>query len=96
MVEEVKVCLKPYYIKKHVNKEEYKEILRRAVPKVMNHFQLYRPACSSCSQPAKSLLDFQFGFQVCHSKTGEINPFKIRELVDAYVRKFRHSRKKSA
>ncbi|CAL8079511.1 unnamed protein product [Orchesella dallaii] len=64
VVEEVKMCLKPHYIKKHVTKEEYKEILRRAVPKV------------------------------CHSKTGEINPNKIRELIEAYVRKFRHSRKK--
>ncbi|ODM95129.1 PHD and RING finger domain-containing protein 1 [Orchesella cincta] len=64
VVEEVKLCLKPHYIKKHVTKDEYKEILRRAVPKV------------------------------CHSKTGEINPNKIRELIEAYVRKFRHSRKK--
>lgn len=34
VVEEVKLVLKPHYNKKHVNKEEYKDILRRAVPKV--------------------------------------------------------------
>lgn len=34
MAEEVKLVLKPHYNKKHVTKEEYKEILRKAVPKV--------------------------------------------------------------
>lgn len=34
VVEEVKLVLKPHYNKKHVTKEEYKDILRRAVPKV--------------------------------------------------------------
>lgn len=34
VVEEVKLALKPYYSKRQVNKDEYKEILRRAVPKV--------------------------------------------------------------
>jgi len=34
VVEEVKVALKPHYTKKLINKEEYKDILRRAVPKV--------------------------------------------------------------
>ena len=33
-MEEVKLVLKPHYNKKHINKEEYKDILRRAVPKV--------------------------------------------------------------
>lgn len=28
------MVLKPHYAKKHVAKEEYKEILRKAVPKV--------------------------------------------------------------
>lgn len=36
VVEEVKLVLKPHYAKKHITKEDYKEILRRAVPKV--HF----------------------------------------------------------
>lgn len=35
VVEEVKVALKPHYTKKLISKEEYKEILRRAVPKVV-------------------------------------------------------------
>jgi len=34
VVEEVKLSLKPHYTKKHITKEEYKEILRRSVPKV--------------------------------------------------------------
>lgn len=34
VVEEVKVVLKPHYAKKHITKEEYKDILRKAVPKV--------------------------------------------------------------
>lgn len=58
VVDEVKTALKPFYSAKKVNKEQYKEILRRAVPKV------------------------------CHSKSGDINPVKIRALVDAYVAKF--------
>ncbi|ODM93592.1 PHD and RING finger domain-containing protein 1 [Orchesella cincta] len=64
VVEEVKLALKPYYSKRQLNKDEYKEILRRAVPKI------------------------------CHNKTGEINPGKIKELVEAYVKKFRHARKR--
>ena len=35
-----------------------------------------------------------FFLQICHNKSGEINPYKIKELVEAYVKKFRHSRKK--
>lgn len=35
VVEEVKLVLKPHYNKKRVTKEQYKDILRRAVPKVM-------------------------------------------------------------
>lgn len=34
VVEEVKLVLKPHYNKKHITKEEYKEIMRRSVPKV--------------------------------------------------------------
>lgn len=36
-MEEVKLVLKPHYNKKHVTKDEYKEILRRTVPKVRGH-----------------------------------------------------------
>ncbi|KAK9739931.1 Ring finger domain [Popillia japonica] len=63
VVEEVKLVLKPHYNKKHINKEEYKDILRRAVPKI------------------------------CHNKSGEINPQKIQNLIEAYVKKIRHSKK---
>ena len=35
VVEEVKLALKPHYGKKIINKDDYKEILRRAVPKVL-------------------------------------------------------------
>ena len=34
MIEEVKLAIKPYYGKGRINKEEYKEIMRKAVPKV--------------------------------------------------------------
>lgn len=33
-VEEVKLAIKPFYQKRDINKEEYKEILRKAVQKV--------------------------------------------------------------
>ena len=36
VVEEVKLVIKPYYSKKTINKDQYKEILRKAVPKVRN------------------------------------------------------------
>ncbi|XP_066248476.1 PHD and RING finger domain-containing protein 1 isoform X1 [Euwallacea similis] len=63
VVEEVKLVLKPFYNKKKITKEEYKDIMRRAVPKI------------------------------CHNKTGEINPIKIRTLIEAYVKKIKHSKK---
>ncbi|ENN81873.1 hypothetical protein YQE_01736, partial [Dendroctonus ponderosae] len=63
VVEEVKLVLKPFYNKKKVTKDEYKDIMRRAVPKI------------------------------CHNKSGEINPHKIRQLVEAYVKKVKHSKK---
>jgi len=34
VADEVKMVLKPHYNKKSITKEEYKEILRKAVPKV--------------------------------------------------------------
>uniref|UniRef100_A0A1L8DFH9 Putative splicing factor arginine/serine-rich 19 n=1 Tax=Nyssomyia neivai TaxID=330878 RepID=A0A1L8DFH9_9DIPT len=34
VVEEVKLVLKPHYNKKHITKDEYKDILRKAVPKI--------------------------------------------------------------
>uniref|UniRef100_A0A8D2CUR9 SFR19-like C-terminal domain-containing protein n=1 Tax=Sciurus vulgaris TaxID=55149 RepID=A0A8D2CUR9_SCIVU len=62
-VEEVKLAIKPFYQKREVTKEEYKDILRKAVQKI------------------------------CHSKSGEINPVKVANLVKAYVDKYRHMRK---
>lgn len=37
VVEEVKLVIKPYYSKRAISKEQYKEILRKAVPKVAEH-----------------------------------------------------------
>ena len=34
VVDEVKVALKPFYNRKEITKEQYKDVLRRAVPKV--------------------------------------------------------------
>ncbi|XP_061678085.1 PHD and RING finger domain-containing protein 1 isoform X2 [Syngnathoides biaculeatus] len=62
-VEEVKLAIKPFYQKRKITKEEYKEILRKAVRKV------------------------------CHSKSGEINPVKVANLVKAYVQKYKYARK---
>ncbi|KAL4622683.1 PHD and RING finger domain-containing protein 1 [Arapaima gigas] len=62
-VEEVKLAIKPFYQKRDITKDEYKDILRKAVQKV------------------------------CHSKSGEINPVKVANLVKAYVDKYKHTRK---
>ncbi|KAM5319748.1 PHD and RING finger domain-containing protein 1 isoform 2-T3 [Glossophaga mutica] len=63
-VEEVKLAIKPFYQKREVTKEEYKDILRKAVQKI------------------------------CHSRSGEINPVKVGNLVKAYVGKYRHMRRR--
>lgn len=81
VVEEVKLVLKPYYNKKKINKEEYKEIMRRAVPKVIELFI------------SRFIFLIFMNFQICHNKSGEINPTKIKNLVEAYVKKIRHSKK---
>lgn len=39
-VEEVKLAIKPFYQRRDINKEEYKEILRKAVQKVSSEFYL--------------------------------------------------------
>jgi len=36
---------------------------------------------------------FSFINKVCHSKSGEINPVKVVNLVKAYVEKYKHARK---
>ncbi|XP_072033920.1 uncharacterized protein [Amphiura filiformis] len=63
VVEEVKLAIKPHYQRREINKDEYKEILRKSVN------------------------------QVCHSKSGEINPVKIRNLIEGYVKKAQTKRK---
>ncbi|CAG5116860.1 unnamed protein product [Candidula unifasciata] len=59
VIDEVKLAIKPFYSAKKITKEQYKLILRKAVPKV------------------------------CHSKSGNINPQKIQQLVEAYVGKLK-------
>lgn len=41
-MEEVKLAIKPYYQKKDITKEEYKDILRKAVHKVGPERQVHR------------------------------------------------------
>ncbi|XP_075696329.1 splicing factor, arginine/serine-rich 19 [Rhinoderma darwinii] len=62
-VEEVKLAIKPYYQRKEITKDDYKDILRKAVHKI------------------------------CHSKSGEINPVKVNNLVKAYVQRYKYFRK---
>ncbi|MEE6517112.1 hypothetical protein FKM82_027110 [Ascaphus truei] len=62
-VEEVKLAIKPYYQKKEITKDDYKDILRKAVHKI------------------------------CHSKSGEINPVKVNNLVKGYVQRYKYFRK---
>ncbi|XP_078093448.1 uncharacterized protein LOC144509042 isoform X2 [Mustelus asterias] len=62
-VEEVKLAIKPFYQRKEINKDDYKDILRKAVHKI------------------------------CHSKSGEINPVKVANLVKAYVEKYKYARR---
>ncbi|XP_029644165.1 protein SCAF11 isoform X1 [Octopus sinensis] len=63
VVDEVKLAIKPFYSGKKIDKNEYKEILRKAVPKI------------------------------CHSKSGNINPAKIKALIEAYVDKLCKTRR---
>ncbi|XP_019544701.3 uncharacterized protein LOC109415279 [Aedes albopictus] len=57
IIEEVKHFLKPHFNKKRINKDEYKDIMKKSVPKI------------------------------CHSRSGEINPVKVQNLITAYVKK---------
>lgn len=36
VIEEVKLAIKPHYSKRVINKEQYKQIMKKAVPKVRN------------------------------------------------------------
>ena len=49
IAEEVKVALKPHFSKNLITKEEYKDIMRKAVPKV------HRLFCSNAIQQCTSL-----------------------------------------
>lgn len=40
-IEEVKLAIKPFYQKRDITKEEYKEILRKAVQKVWNSHERF-------------------------------------------------------
>lgn len=86
VVEEVRLVLKPHYAKKHITKEDYKDILRRAVPKVRSHI-VGRIV-------SVRIYTMDFAPQINHNRTGEINPVKIKALIEAYVRKFRAQRRK--
>lgn len=83
-MEEVKLVLKPRFNKKQITKEDYKEIMRRAVPKVLLIIII---------NTKEKLLSHSY-LQICHSKSGEIDPFKIKKLIEAYVKKFRAKHKK--
>lgn len=90
-IEEVKLAIKPFYQNRDINKDEYKEILRKAVQKVGSRRGSARVRFSfqMGSGPQPGLLPRQ----VCHSKSGEINPVKVGNLVKAYVDKYKHARK---
>ena len=40
------------------------------------------------SNPLCCIVNLLFFFQICHSKSGDINPMKIKSLVEAYVSRF--------
>ena len=40
--------------------------------------------------------DYGYEFQICHNKAGEINPVKIKALVEGYVKKFKYHRKRES
>lgn len=44
-VEEVKLAIKPFYQNRDINKEEYKDILRKAVQKVSQMAVFQKPRC---------------------------------------------------
>ena len=58
-VEEVKLAIKPFYQKREVTKEEYKDILRKAVQKVGGACEPWaawpHPTPPCCSRPLRCL-----------------------------------------
>lgn len=107
-VEEVKLAIKPYYQRKDINKDEYKDILRKAVHKVSSgehklHWS-FQFMCGlmhiECFQndvklfrTTKNLRFYLILWQICHSRTGEINPVKVSNLVKLYVQRYKYFRK---
>lgn len=53
VVEEVKHVLKPHYNKKRITKEEYKDVMRKSVPKVKKNSINY----------GTNYIDYFFGFR---------------------------------
>lgn len=91
-MEEVKLAIKPFYQGRDINKDEYKEILRKAVQKVgLGLSKRFEILLNIIKYP--DIFFFCYGDQVCHSKSGEINPVKVGNLVKAYVDKYKHARK---
>ena len=58
IVNAIKMALMPHFKRKHINKEEYKDILKKSVTKVSQ------------------------------SKDKDINPNKIKKLIEGYVEKY--------
>lgn len=104
-VEEVKLAIKPYYQRKDINKEEYKDILRKAVHKVSvsiqitawkkwNLLNLCKINVKFCGiNSFKTRVNYLLFSQICHSRTGEINPVKVSNLVKLYVQRYKYFRK---
>ena len=49
--------------------------------------QFLKPSFEACLLGQEANINF-FSFQICHSKSGDINPMKIKSLVEAYVSKY--------
>lgn len=94
VVEEVKLALKPFYNRKHVSKEDYKLIMKKCVPKVSLRAFVEIPSTSRWKLSFAEFPYFIFPLQICHNRHGEINPAKIKALVEGYVKKFRHLSRK--
>uniref|UniRef100_A0A8B9ZP86 SFR19-like C-terminal domain-containing protein n=1 Tax=Anas zonorhyncha TaxID=75864 RepID=A0A8B9ZP86_9AVES len=91
-VEEVKLAIKPFYQRKEISKDEYKDILRKAVHKVSFggvpkfYFTPGGATGVSLTPPCPP--------QICHSRSGEINPVKVSRLVAAYVQRYKYFRRR--
>lgn len=89
------MALKPVYQRKEINKEEYKEIMRRAVPKVRVFCSWQGLDKMMGVRVTRSLIScFVSLIQICHHRSGEINPSKIQRLVQKYIQQVKHERKK--